>query len=99
MRGGQDGMSEKKTIKDERRCDQQPGLFVLAETFCSYDMTDGFCTPRNRDRCECWDKAEAMLKSSPLSANACSWVLKNKERIEREANKGAAHNPTGEHDG
>jgi hypothetical protein len=60
---------------------------VIAEAFCTYDMTDGFCNPRTREKCECWDKAKAMLDSTTISANACAWVLKNKERIEKEASK------------
>lgn len=71
----------------QRRFDRQPALGRLAETICIYDKTDGFCSPRSKEVCMCWDNAEKMLQGSGLSARACCWVLMNSKRIEEEAEK------------
>lgn len=74
-------------MSDKTRAEQSPALCKVAECFCIYNLTDGFCHPRNKDSCACWDKAKAMTESTGMSANACCWVLLNKKRIEGEANK------------
>ena len=38
------------TDQRESRADLSPALCKVAECFCIYDMTDGFCHPRNKDR-------------------------------------------------
>lgn len=73
--------------EDKRRMDLSPALFKIAECFCVYSLTDGFCTPRNKDNCQCWDKAKQMQEVTGFSANACAWILTNRGRIEQEANK------------
>jgi len=71
----------------KRRMDYQPALFLVAQEICSLDMTDGFCTPRNRDACECWSKAEKLMDSSGFSAKALVWILQHRKRIEEEATR------------
>lgn len=71
----------------KRRSDMQPALCKVAECLCVYDMTDGFCTPKTKDRCACWRKAEELMRSSGFSALALVWILKNRKRIEEEATR------------
>lgn len=71
----------------ERRCDRQPGLCLAAEQFCSTDLTDGFCSPKQRDVCKCWDRAEQSMRGTGLSAQAVAWVYAHRHRIEEEAEK------------
>lgn len=74
-------------VSDKRRCDTQPALFKVAECLCIYDMTDGFCTPRNKEVCACWDRAKQLMEASGFSALALVWILKNRQRIEEEATR------------
>lgn len=74
-------------MSDKTRAELSPALCKVAECFCIYDLTDGFCHPRNKENCECWKKAKAMMESTEMSANACCFVLKYKSRIEKEANQ------------
>ena len=72
------------TIDDRTKA--QPALYMVAETICTYDKTDGFCHPRNCQSCpRCWGAARRLLKDTGLSARAVTWVLMHKERVESEA--------------
>lgn len=35
---------------------------LVAEVLCHCDMTDGFCTPRNKEDCRCWRLAAEALR-------------------------------------
>lgn len=71
----------------ERRCERQPGLFLAAHELCVTDLTNGFCSPKQVDSCQCWDKAEQMLRGSGLSCQAIAWLYRNRKRVEEEAEK------------
>ena len=71
----------------ERRCDRSPGLFMAAQEFCVTDLTDGFCTPKQRDVCKCWDRAEQSMRGTGLSAQAVAWIYRHRTKIEAEAAK------------
>ncbi len=77
-------------MSDVRRIDRQPGLGMVAQEFCVTDLTDGFCTPKLRDNCVCWHRAEKLMKATGMSAQACSWVVGNREAIEKDAAHRAA---------
>jgi hypothetical protein len=68
-----------------RRIDTQPALGKVAECLCVYDMTDGFCHPKNNNACKCWSRAEEIQQSTGFSAQACVWILRHRTRIETEA--------------
>lgn len=70
---------------EQRRCDRQPALFLIAQELCCTGMTDGFCMPQHAEGCNCWVEASRFQQATGLSANACVWVLKNRTRIEKEA--------------
>jgi len=65
------------------RTEMQPALLKAAEAICIYRDTDGFCHPRNHQGCECWQKAESVMRATGLSANAVSWIVQYSERVER----------------
>ena len=69
----------------ERRSDRQPALFLIANHICCTDLTTGFCSPQNKEVCECWNRAQNFLRGSGLSAQACVWVLQNRRKIEKAA--------------
>lgn len=71
--------------EQQRRSERQPALALVAEELCVCDMTDGFCTPRNKDMCKCWDRASTLLHESGFSAQALVWILKHRTRIEQQA--------------
>lgn len=69
----------------EPRWQREPGLFKAADAACSYQKTDGFCTPRNVDHCTCWSDADAVMGATGLSAIAVAWVFKHRKSIEASA--------------
>lgn len=75
--------SEPETTPD--RASLQPALARAAEAACIYDMTDGFCRPRNAPDCRCWKAAEVVMEATGMSALAVAWVFRHKRRIEQEA--------------
>lgn len=83
-------------MANERRCDRQPGLALAAEVFCSTDLTNGFCTPKQVDSCRCWDRAQETMRGSGLSAQAVAWVYAHRKRIEEEAEKWYGKRHTGD---
>ncbi len=75
------------------RSDDQPGLCMAAEARCSTRLTDGFCTPKTRDCCRCWNDAEALMSATGMSARAAAWVFSHVNAIEREAAKQRGNEP------
>ena len=69
------------------RCKLQPALWKAAECACTYHLTDGFCSPRNVQQCKCWDRAEATMVATGLSARAVGFIFQNLRRIEDAAEK------------
>ena len=71
------------TVPD--RTELSPALFQLAEVVCIYDRTNGFCHPRNKQGCECWQIAANLMSTTGLSSRALQWVLTHKADIEKMA--------------
>lgn len=80
-----EGISHTTATAESERSRMQPGLLRAAEAACIYDMTDGFCHPRNSPGCRCWKAAEDVQRATGMSAQAVAWVFRCKSRIEREA--------------
>lgn len=74
-------MSERQRWKD------QPALARAAETVCLTHLTDGFCHPKDRPTCKCWDAASAVMQATGLSARATAWVFSRRHAIEEQAEK------------
>ena len=69
----------------QTRARMQRGLLYAAELACIYKLTDGFCHPRNRPECRCWDAANAVMKATGLSAQAVHWIFQHIDKIEKDA--------------
>lgn len=76
---------------DKNRYDMSPALGLVAAELCETKLTDGFCHPRNVDQCKCWDRAAALKDATwnagGFSCNALVWILRNRKKIEAEANR------------
>lgn len=72
-------------MSERDRYKETPALAHAAEAACSYYLTDGFCMPRSYQGCKCWDRAQATMEATGLSARAVGWIFQNRSRIEKQA--------------